>query len=174
MTRRMVRLPLPVAVFALLSLTAPAAGQEACRLCFGSGEAAPGEQPLSIEIHADLSFSRLALGGSGAGSAAIDPQSGTKRTDGGMIDLGGMSVQGRGRITGTPQRAVRIDLPRQVTMSTPDGTSAELTDLVTNLPPFPLLDSAGTLEFTFGGQLNLKGHQGGNFRGRIPISVDYN
>ncbi len=91
-----------------------------------------------------------------------------------MIDLGGMAVQGRGRITGTPQRAVRIDLPRQVTMSTPDGTSAELTDLVTNLPPFPLLDSAGTLEFTFGGQLNLKGHQGGNFRGRIPISVDYN
>lgn len=170
----MVRPFLPVAVLALLSLSASASGQETCALCFGSNNAAPGEAPLSIEIHADLSFSRLALSGSGAGSAAIDPQSGVKRMDGGMIDLGGMPVQGRGRITGTPQRAVRIDLPRQVTMSTPDGTRAELTELVTNLPPFPLLDSAGTLEFTFGGKLNLKGHKGGNFRGRIPISVDYN
>ncbi len=170
----MVRLSLSFTMLTLMALCTPALGQEACGLCFGPAEAAAGERPLSIEIHADLSFSRLALAGSGAGSAVIDPQSGAKRTDGGMIDLGGMAVQGRGRITGTPQRAVRIDLPRQVTMSTPDGTNAELTDLATNLPPFPVLDAAGTLEFTFGGRLNLKGHQGGNFRGRIPISVDYN
>ncbi len=170
----MVRLTLPVAVLALLALSAPAAGQEACRLCFGTDGIAPGERPLTIEIYADLSFSRLALTGDSGGSAAIDPQSGAKRTGGGMIDLGGMSVQGRGRITGTPQRPVRIDLPQRVAMNAPDGTSGELTDLATDLPVNPVLDAAGTLEFTFGGKLNVRGNQGGNFRGRIPISVDYN
>ena len=65
-------------------------------------------------------------------------------------------------------------MPRQVTMSAADGSNAELTDLVTDLPANPMLDGDGTLEFTFGGKLNVKGHQGGNFRGRIPISVDYN
>ncbi len=169
----MVRLFLPVAALALLSQSAAAAGQEACRLCFGSDGTAAAERPLAIEIFTDLSFSRLAMTGDN-GSAAIDPQSGAKRIEGGMIDLGGMSVQGHGRVTGMPQRRVRVDLPHRVTMSAPDGTNAELSDLVTDLPANPVLDAAGNLEFTFGGKLNLRSSQGGNFRGRIPISVDYN
>ncbi len=170
----MVRLILPVAVLALLAIPAPVAGQDACRLCFSSDGLAEGERPLTIEIQTNLVFSRLALSGNEGGSAAIDPQSGSKRTDGGMIDLGGLSVQGRGRISGAPRRPVRIDMPRQVTMSAADGSSAELTDLVTDLPANPMLDGDGTLEFTFGGKMSVKGRQGGNFRGRIPISVDYN
>lgn len=170
----MVRPILPFAVLALLASSAPAVGQEPCRLCFGSDGGSPGEQPLTIEIYTGLAFSRLALNGASTGSAVIDPQSGAKKTDGGMIDLGGMSVQGRGRITGTPHRTVRIDLPQRVAMNAPDGTSADLSDLATDLPAFPVLDASGALEFTFGGRLSVKGNQGGNFRGRIPISVDYN
>ena len=158
----------------LLVLAAtPLGAQEACRLCYSSGGEA-GERPLTIEIHADLSFSRLALTGSGSGSAEIDPATGAKRTTGSLIDLGGMAVQGRGRITGEPGRQVRVDLPGQVTMSSPDGDTAELVDFRTDLPDFPRLDASGALEFTFGARLEMRGRQGGNYRGRIPITVDYN
>lgn len=167
---RMMRRVLVVA--ALTLLPAPLVAQDDCRLCFAGGD--PADRPLTIEISADLAFSRLALTGREGGSAEIDSVTGSKRTAGGMIDLGGMSVQGQGRITGAPRRAVRVDLPQRVMMTAADGTTAELTDFTSSLPPFPTLDAAGTLEFTFGGRIKLSGKQGGNFRGRIPISVDYN
>jgi Domain of unknown function (DUF4402) len=158
----------------LLALAAtPLGAQEACRLCYSAG-GAEGERPLTIEIHADLAFSRLALSGGGNGSAEIDAATGAKRTTGSLIDLGGMAVQGRGRITGEPGRTIRVDLPGQVTMSSPDGDSAELVDFRTDLPDFPKLDASGALEFTFGARMELRGRPGGNYRGRIPITVDYN
>ena len=49
-----------------------------------------------------------------------------------------------------------------------------LTELTTDLPGWPVLDASGTLEFSFGGRIEVRGSGGGNFRGRIPISVDYN
>ena len=162
---------------ALLALTLaahPTAAQEACAICLGAGETKPGEQPLTIEIASGLVFSRMALTGGEGGSAAIDPQSGQRSLGGGLIGLGGMSVQGRGRITGAPGKAVRIDLPRRVSMTTSTGGEAELTDIVTDLPAYPLLDASGVLEFSFGGTLRVTGAASGKLRGRIPISVDYN
>lgn len=162
-------------VFAGLALvcSAPAAADD-CTLCFADGTSASKDRPLAIEIATGLVFSRLAVAGQNGGSAAIDPQTGAKVTDHGLIDLGGSAVQGRGRISGTPGRAVRIDLPRSVTMTAPDGSSAVLTDLVTDLPAWPTLDGSGALEFSFGGRIEVRGSSGGNFRGRIPITVDYN
>jgi hypothetical protein len=139
--------------------------------------AAEPERPLTIEITSNLEFSRLALAGQDDGQVQIDAQTGGRRVSGGMIGLGGMTVQGRGRITGTPLKPVRIDLPSSVSMTTPGGGRAELTGLVTNLPDFPMLDANGALEFAFGGKLKVRaanGMGGGNFRARIPISVDYN
>ncbi len=159
----------------LLALAAqPLGAQESCRMCYSSGSARDGERPLTLEIFTDLAFSRLALTGAGDGAAEIDPQTGSKRTSGGMIDLGGMTVQGRGRITGEPGRQVRVDLPGSVTMTTPDGDPAQLLDFQSDLPDFPRLDGTGALEFTFGARLVVRGRQGGNYRGRIPITVDYN
>ncbi len=163
-----------IAACALLPLPAPAMAQVGCALCFDSGRQAAGERPLTIEITTDLAFSRLALGAQGDGSASIDPQTGARAVAGGMVDLGGVTVQGRGRITGTPGRAVRIDLPPRITMNAETGATAELTDLTTDLPAWPVLDGNGTLEFSFGGHMRVRGQVGGNFRGRIPISVDYN
>lgn len=168
----MARLRTPfLAALALLS-TAPLHGQEACRLCYGDSTLR-GERPLTIEIWADLNFSKMALSGREGGSAEVDPQGG-KRTQGGLIDLGGMPVSGRGRITGEPGREVRVDLPTHVTMTSTDGAKAELTGFTSNLPANPRLNAAGELEFSFGAKLELHGAQGGSFRGRIPISVDYN
>lgn len=161
------------AAIALLSAI-PAHGQDSCRLCYADPMAKPGERPLAIEIWADLSFARLAMTGRSGGSAAVDAQTGSKSTQGEMIDLGGAPVGGRGKVTGAPLREVRIDLPSRVPMTTQGGASAELTDFVTNLPPHPRLDANGELEFTFGARLVIKDGRGGNYRGRIPISVDYN
>lgn len=167
------RLSIPLAA-ALLLAASPSPGQDACRLCLGDSTAAPGERPLSIEIWADLNFSKLALTGQGGGSAVVDPATGAKRTEGGMINLGGMTVTGRGRISGVPYREVRIDLPQKVVMTTPDGGTGELSGFTTDLPAHPMLDGNGNLEFSFGARLLVRSGRGGNFRGRIPISVDYN
>lgn len=132
------------------------------------------DQPLAIEITSDLAFSRLAMTGQGEASAVIDAQDGSRQITGDAVALGGVAVQGRGRITGQPNRRVRVDLPHSVTMTSADGGSATLTDFTTDLPPWPVLDSTGTLEFAFGGRLQMRGSLGGNLRGRIPITVDYN
>lgn len=158
----------------LLLAPVPLAGQDACRLCYADPAAKPGERPLTIEIWADLSFAKLAMTGPGGGSAALDAQSGSKSTQGEMMDLGGSPVSGRGRITGVPMREVRIDLPASVPMTTPDGAKAELVEFRSSLPPHPRLDANGELEFTFGAKLVVRSGRGGNYRGRIPISVDYN
>ncbi len=131
------------------------------------------ERPLEIVIESGLQFSRLALAGRADGAAEIDPQTGEKRVDAGMIDLGGLSYQGRARITGTPLRPVRIELPQRVQLRSPDGAEAELTGFVTDLPPVAMLDENGTLEFAFGARLSSRGARSGNFRGRIAIRVDY-
>ena len=151
----------------------PLRAQEACSLCIAADQANDSERPLTIEIEADLVFSRLALSGKGQGTAAIDPQSGRKAVSG-MVDLGGQAVQGRARIQGEPHRAVRIILPGSVTMTSAGGGTAELTDFVTDLPAWPVLDAYGQLEFAFGGTMVLQGPVGGALRGRLPISVEYN
>lgn len=165
----MARFPI-LAALGVLALAAPAAAQERCLLCEPDAAA---ERPLVIEIHSNLVFSRLALIGKGEASAALDPQTGRKAVSG-MVDLGGQAVQGRARIVGSPNRAVRVILPGSVTMTSQAGGEAMLTDFVTDLPPWPVLDSAGQLEFAFGGSLVLRGPVGGALRGRIPITVEYN
>ena len=157
-----------------LSFVQPALGEDGprCQLCLAAGDARE-DVPLSIEISTGIEFSRLALAGKGRGGvAALDP-SGAKRVDQGFVDLGGYSLAGRARVTGAPLRAVRVVLPHSVAMRTPDGGTAELTDLGTDLPATAMLDANGVLEFAFGGRLTVAASEAGRFRGRIPISVEY-
>ncbi len=156
--------------FALLSATPVAASDSSCELCLMTARP---ERPLEIQIESGLQFSRLGLRGKADGRAEIDPQTGEKRVDAGMIDLGGLSYQGRARVTGEPLRPVRIELPQRVQLRSPDGAEAELSGFVTDLPAVTMLDENGTLEFAFGAQLSSQGARSGNFRGRIAIRVDY-
>ena len=165
---------IPFLAAALLLHATAQAAEPPCAVC-GEGESSSeSERALSVEIDSGLTFSRLALAGKGHATAEIDPVTGQKRVTGGLIDLGGNAVQGRARIVGTPNRAVRVMLPSSVTMTAPGGGTAELRDFTTDLPPWPVLDASGTLEFSFGGSLVLQGSAGGALRGRIPISVEYN
>ena len=161
-----------VAAMALLAAAPASADEEACNFCLTPDRTAT-ERPLAIVIESGLQFSRMALRGQADGAAELDPQTGAKRVDANMIDLGGHSFQGRATISGEPLRPVRIDLPHRVSLRSPDGAEAELTEFVTDLPPVAMLDENGVLEFRFGARLSSQGARGGNFRGRINIRVDY-
>ena len=124
-------------------------------------------------MSSDLTFGRLALIRPSDASARLDHATGTVRVEHNFRTIGGMSFQGRARITGEPLRAVRIDMPHSVAMRAGGGRDAKLTDFETDLPSMPVLDANGELEFTFGGRLHLAGGIGGNYRGRVQIQVRY-
>ncbi len=163
----------PLFLILALALAVPAAAQGDCRLGY-SETGKSGERVLALEIFADLNFAKLALTGREGGSAEVDAASGSKRTGGAVVNLGGMVITGRGRVTGEPLREVRIDLPQNVPMTAADGSLAQLTDFSTDLPIRPTLDANGELSFSFGARLIMRSGGGGNYRGRIPITVDYN
>lgn len=165
---------LAAAAIAAATPAQAAEGEIACKLCVEAREEARERAPIQIDVESGLSFSRMALLHKGSGAAEIDPFSGQQVTSTNLMDLGGTSFTGRARVTGEPFQPVRVDLPGSVTLRSPGGATAELTDFVTDLPDLPVLDANGNLEFTFGGQLRTMGDGTGNFRGRIPIRVDYN
>ncbi len=149
------------------SLTAFAAQSD------GNGKGKGNAAPLAISIDAGIRFSLLALRGPVDGDALIDPVSGETRPGPNMINLGGLSFQGKAVITGQPLRPIRVELPTQVVLHSPDGSQARLTEFTTDLPGVALLDADGRLEFSFGAKLDSHNATGGKFRGRIPIRVDY-
>jgi hypothetical protein len=129
--------------------------------------------PLRVEIRTQLDFSRAATAGSGGGQISIDPQNGTRSVDGDVVDLGGSALAGSAVVTGQPGRHVRIDMPLSIRMTGTSGGTIEITNLRTNLGPEPRLDHFGRLEFSFGGDLRISGSVAGTFRGRIPITAEY-
>jgi Domain of unknown function (DUF4402) len=168
-------------LIALLPLAAlfgsPASGAP-CLLCgdtppVGDGPVLNGdEMPLRIEISAQLDFSRVAAGNSG-GSVTIDPVSGLRRVAGDIKDLGGMALSGEAMVSGTPGRAVRVSIPAEILLDGDQGRSARVVDVTTNLGPAPRLGPDGRLRFRFGGRLAVARDDDGDYRGRIPISVEY-
>lgn len=154
-----------------------AAGDDTCRLCKPIDSRPQAESvreiPLSLEISTKLDFSRAALSGSGGGAIDLDPQSGSRRVDGGMIDLGGSALAGIAVVRGEPGRAVRIDMPTSARMTSSTGGIVEIAGLRTTLSANPRLDQTGRLEFSFGGKLLVRGNTSGTFRARIPITAQY-
>ena len=169
----------PILAAALLAVASPTSGQGQ-----GNGNGSSGSNasqngqdnrniPLRIEIESGIDVSRSALRGTLDGDALIDPQTGEKIMGPNMIDLGGLAFQGRARVTGKPLQPVRIDLPASVTLRSAKGTKAELTDFTTDIPGVAMLDANGELTFRFGARISTIEAHGGNFRGRIPIRVEY-
>ncbi|QTD54756.1 DUF4402 domain-containing protein [Parasphingorhabdus cellanae] len=151
-----------------------------CRLCAAAPDRVPSkassgetETPLNIEITTNLDFSRLALLNRAGGEVELDPESGQRRFSGGITDLGGLSLHGEGRLTGEPGRLVRVQLPERITLNAPNGSTADLVKLDTDLPAQARLDRDGRLTFSFGGRLRVTGSASGQFRGRIAITANY-
>ena len=51
--------------------------------------------------------------------------------------------------------------------------AASITGLVTDLSAAPRLGADGRLQFRFGGRLQIAGLDDGDYRGRIPVTVEY-
>lgn len=158
---------------AIASSPAQAAEKAGCKLCEDARE----EReliPLQVQVVSGLEFSKLALINKGDGEVELDPVTERKITRQNLIDLGGNAFKGRALVTGEPFEPVSIEMPSSVMLFSAGGAEAELTDFVTDLSDFPVLDESGKLEFAFGGRLLTRKAGTGTFRGRIPIRVDYN
>lgn len=152
----------------------PAVTAPSCRLCSApSVSTSEGPvRPLRIEIESGLDFSKLAAGQSG-GIVTVDPKTSDRRISGDIVNLGGMAFSGTVRLSGEPGRRIRVILPDRVELVSSLGGRVEVGNIRTDLSPAPTLGSDGTLSFSFGGQLEVKGPVSGEFRGRIAIEAEY-
>jgi hypothetical protein len=82
-------------------------------------------------------------------------------------------MPGTATIRGEPGRALRIELPRRITLYSLSGGEMTFDQVVSDLPSLPRLDSAGRLTFRFGGRLSISGNSDGDYRGDFPITVEY-
>ena len=76
-------------------------------------------------------------------------------------------------VRGEPNRTVRVELPQQIVLHSGSGREISFDDVVSDLPVLPRLDSAGILRFRFGGRLRISGEAEGDYRGDLPITVEY-
>jgi len=160
------------ALFALICAS-PSAAQ--CRLCSEPTTAAPGESAqgdIQLQIETSLNFDRLILTGGGPGSITIRPD-GSSSAAGAVAGVGPRAMVGTVIVHGEPNRGLRVDIPRRVELYGAAGTRMTLDDLVTDLSAVPRLDAAGNLSFRFGGRLSFTGDADGQYRGDLPITVEY-
>jgi hypothetical protein len=157
-----------------LALASPAFGQ--CQLC-APGSKTPTQEraiPLSISVEAALDLGRAAqTRPSGSGTISLDAQTGARRVTGSLADLGGFALKGMVRLDGEPFAPVSVSVPSRISLSAPDGSTADVVEIRTDLPTEATLDAQGKLSFRFGGRLIVTAGQAGDFRGRIPIVADY-
>jgi len=162
-----------VAVAAGLHWPAPLPAQ--CRLCATpttTRETTGGEGDLTLEIESSLAFGRLVLSGEGRGTASLHPD-GTATTDGAIAAATNRAMVGSITVRGEAGRAVRVELPRRIRLYSLGGAAIEVDQLFSDLSGHPKLDSAGKLTFRFGGRIAIDGEVDGEFRGELPITVEY-
>ena len=154
----------------------PASALGQCRLCETPTTEATTEsvqQAVRIEVQARLDFDQLVLmDGASPGTARLLPD-GTASTSGAIGAISGRAMVGRVIVRGEPGRLVRIGLPSSISLYGLTGGSIRLDSLMTDLPAQPRLDSQGSLQFRFGGALHVEGDAAGDYRGDVPITVDY-
>lgn len=130
------------------------------------------EMPLRIDIETQLDMGRVAAG-AGGGEVEIDPVTGVRRVRGDVRDLGGFAVTGTVTVRGEPGAEVRVFLPASVDLESGSGGTARVVGLATDLTAAPRLGSDGRLQFRFGGRLQVSEASQGDYRGRIPVTVEY-
>lgn len=152
---------------------APVSAQ--CRLCAAPVTAAPQDtavQDVQLEIETSLNFDRLIMLGQGEGFAHLRP-SGAQSATGSVTEIGPRAMVGTVVVRGQSGRTVRVELPNRIELFALGGRRLTLDQLETDLPSIPRLDSAGNLTFRFGGRLRVTGDAEGDYRGDLPITVEY-
>ena len=166
-------LTLPFLTVGMLAASGQAPAQ--CRLC-----ERPTTQPdvtertkeLRLDVETSLDFDRLVVLGPGQGSAVLHPD-GSRSATGIISAISERAMVGSAVIRGEPGRAVRIDLPQSIQLYSLSGGRIVIEDIVSSLPANARLDSSGGLVFRFGGRLRITGDAEGDYRGEVPITVEY-
>jgi hypothetical protein len=172
--RNLALLSLAAVLGGAFAMPAPAPAQ--CRLCAAPTTAITGESgkdAVRIEVQARLDFDQLVLMDSATPGIARLLPDGTSSVSGSIGVLGGRAMVGSVIVHGEPGRLVRIGLPSSVSLYGRTGGSIRLESLIADLPAQPRLDSQGSLTFRFGGELHVQGDASGDYRGDVPITVDY-
>ena len=174
MVSRIALLTLSIAAVLPASVSAPPAAAQ-CRLCdrpTTARDETAGGQDIRLEIETSLNFDRLILFGSGTGTALIRPD-GSTSAQGAVTDVGPRAMVGTAVVHGQPGRAVRVELPRRILLHSAGGGEISFDDVASDLPSLPRLDDSGSLTFRFGGRLTVTGDADGEYRGDLPITVEY-
>lgn len=146
-----------------------------CRLCDAPSitrDETSAKGDVKLEVETSLTFDRLILFGEGEGAAVIRPD-GSSAAQGSIADIGPRAMVGTVVIRGEPGRTVRVELPRRVELYSLGGGRVSFDEVVSDLPSLPRLDSAGNLTFRFGGRVRVSGDAEGEYRGDLPITVEY-
>ena len=165
----------PIALLAG-AFAVPGAAPAQCRLCdtpTTSPDQSAESTPIRLEVQARLDFDQLILlDSNGSGIARLAPD-GSSSTSGALGAMTGRAMVGSVIVRGEPGRLVRIGFPAAIQLYGLAGGTIRLSALTSDLPSAARLDSQGSLQFRFGGELGVTGNVEGEYRGDIPITVDY-
>jgi len=166
----------------LIALTAtgvasaiPDPARAQCRLCDQPSTDRPADSADGdgeLQVGTGLNFARLIFSGTGSGAATVRPD-GSNAAEGVVAAVGPRATVGTVLVHGAPGRALRVDFPHRLDLYSVSGGHITLDQVTTDLPPLPRLDSAGYLSFRFGGRLVVTGDTDGQYRGDLPITVEY-
>jgi Domain of unknown function (DUF4402) len=164
-----------IAIGAVAWLSAAPVARAQCRLCekpVTAPDRVGTDGTIELQIEAGLDFDRLIVMGTGAGSATLLPD-GTRRVSGSIEAISGRAMVGEARVRGEPGRMVRVDLPARINLHSVSGGRIMIDQIISDLSQAPRLDSAGKLSFRFGGRIQVTGDAEGDYRGDVPITVEY-
>jgi len=162
-------------VAAALLSGAPSAASAQCRLCSTPTTDLQQTQdggPIRLEVQTSLDFDRLVLLGASGGEARLLPN-GDRSASGSVATVSARAIVGSVTVHGDANRTLRVEMPQQINLYSVTGGKIAVDEIETDLPSLPKLDSAGNLVFRFGGHLEITGDADGQYRGDIPITVDY-
>lgn len=145
-----------------------------CRLCDAPStltDVAPAT-PVRIEVQTSLNFDRLIVTSQAGGTIRLSPD-GARSAQGGVAGAGSRAMVGSVIIRGEAGRMVRVDLPSSIELWGLAGGRVAIDRIRTDLPSTPRLDANGRLSFHFGGEVRLTGDAEGDYRGDVPITVEY-
>lgn len=127
---------------------------------------------VQLEIESSIDFDRLIILGDGEGAAVLRPD-GTRGVEGAVSEVGARAMVGTATIRGEAGRAVRVELPGRIDLYSLGGGRISFDEITSDLPGLPRLDAGGRLTFRFGGRVTIAGGAGGDYRGDLPITVEY-
>lgn len=156
-------------------VAAPAAASAQCRLCSTpttEQQETGGGDEIKLEVQSTLDFDRLVVVGGGGGVATL-LANGDRSSAGSIATISAGAMVGSVVIHGQPGRIVRVEMPRRIELHSVGGASISIDGIGTDLPSLPRLDSEGSLSFRFGGHLQISGDADGQYRGDVPITVEY-